>query len=94
MPEGVVPFPADAPILGRITGAVGDVHHRCEEARQLGPRGLGPERGVADGQAEETGKAEGLDRRRLCFQVSAEDLGAHVDAEHGLHAGSEPPGGR
>ena len=64
---------------------------RSEQHRALGDGRLVGEGHIAEGQAEEAGEAERLDPITDCFEMATQDLGAHVDAEHGLHPG--PPVG-
>ena len=55
---------------------------------QMRLREVGAVRLVRDGQAEEPGKADGLDPLALRLERAADHLGAHVDAERRLQRGA------
>jgi hypothetical protein len=68
-------------ILDPLADAVGGV----EDHGHMGVPGTGAQGHVLDEDAEEAGEADGLHRGCHGLQGAAEDLGAHVDAESGLH---------
>ena len=85
-------------LAGRCAGGGDDLLRQVQRGRQqagqLGAPGRRAQRRVGHGQAEEAGKAQGLEGGVGTLQGAAQGFAAHVDAKGRLHLGRRPRLGR